>query len=602
MKSTFIFIFTFLASCLTAQHVGINNLDPQTSMDIEGALRLRMIGLNVSGNQVTLPPNAGNVAIAGTPTGDFFINESGQEQSGQILVLTNQTAFRGYFFESMIKPGQTMILLRNDDGFIPIDGNAGWLLEGNYNINPTTDFLGTIDPKDLSFKTTSQERMRITFDGKLGIGTQAPTAPFDLVNTSVNQLARFNGGSQMYLTLAESGINRGYLGSFAGNAEDVDFGTYSGNNTGKIHLTTSNVPRLTVAADGKVGIGTSSPAATLDVTNTSATQLARFNGGNGMWITLAENGVNRGYLGSVIQDPEDVELGTYTGNTTGRVHLSTANINRLSVEPNGNIGIGMGALVAQTKLHVLGGQDAGFDVNGNGYIMNGELLSTNLVIDDNEILARNGIGESDLSIQRDGGDLFLCGLDEGNVGIGVTSPPVSRLQIVDGVNASFTTHGYLVTGNLSGANIVMDNNEILARNNGGAADLFLQQDGGDLLLCADEQGAVGIGLVAGASIPAGSLLAVDGKITCEEVLVKLSENWPDYVFAGDYPLKPLPEVKSYIDIHHHLPGVPSATNIQQNGIELGEMQRIMMEKIEELTLYIISLEEKVQRLELKIKE
>ncbi|MBK9581647.1 MAG: hypothetical protein IPO48_07010, partial [Saprospiraceae bacterium] len=50
-------------------------------------------------------------------------------------------------------------------------------------------------------------------------------------------------------------------------------------------------------------------------------------------------------------------------------------------------------------------------------------------------------------------------------------------------------------------------------------------------------------------MPAGSLLAVDGKITCEEVLVKLSENWPDYVFAEDYELTPLKDVKTFIETH-----------------------------------------------------
>ena len=598
MKSILISIFITAVFGLTAQNVGVNNLDPQTSMDIEGALRLRPVGLDISGNQITLPPNTGNFYIAGSPTDDFTINESGQEVNGQILVLTNQTGFRGFIYDYVIKPGQTMILIRNDDGFIPIEGQAGWKLDGNYNTNPAFDFLGTTDPKDLIFKTNSQERIRLTSDGKVGIGIQNPTTWFDLTQPADFQLARFNGGNHMYLAFAENGINRGYLGSYAGNVEDFDLGTYSGS-TGKLHLTTSNLPRLTVAADGKIGIGTSSPATTLDVSNTTVSQIARFNGGNGMWITLAENGINRGYLGSYIQDPEDVELGTYSDNTTGRIHLSTGNISRLAVESDGNIGIGVGVLRAQTKLHVIGGQDAGFDLNSHGYIMTGELLSTNLVIDNNEILARDGISESDLSIQRDGGNLMLCGLDEGNVGIGVTSAPVSRLQIVDGANASYSTNGYLVTGGLDGANIVMDNNEILARNNGGVADLFLQQDGGDLILCANENGAVGIGLLTGASIPAGSLLAVDGKITCEEVLVKLSENWPDYVFARDYPLTPLSEVKSYIEEHQHLPGIPNAATIHDEGIELGEMQRIMMEKIEELTLYIIRLEEKVQLLELK---
>lgn len=69
----------------------------------------------------------------------------------------------------------------------------------------------------------------------------------------------------MYITLAEGAINRGYIGSFYGNAEDVDFGTYSTNFTGKLHLVTGSVPRLTVTAAGNIGIGTSTPAQKLEV-------------------------------------------------------------------------------------------------------------------------------------------------------------------------------------------------------------------------------------------------------------------------------------------------------------------------------------------------
>ena len=64
----------------------------------------------------------------------------------------------------------------------------------------------------------------------------------------------------------------------------------------------------------------------------------------------------------------------------------------------------------------------------------------------------------------------------------------------------------------SSTNVVMDNNEILARNNGAASDLFLQHSAGNLILCGNEQGAVGIGVSSGASIPAGYMLAVDGKL------------------------------------------------------------------------------------------
>ena len=82
-------------------------------------------------------------------------------------------------------------------------------------------------------------------------------------------------------------------------------------------------------------------------------------------------------------------------------------------------------------------------------------------------------------------------------------------------------------------------------------------------------------------------LSVNGEIVCENLLIEDSADWPDYVFAPEYPLKPLDEVEAHIQDHGHLPGVPSAAEVGENGLSVGTMQRQMMEKIEELTLYLI---------------
>lgn len=94
-------------------------------------------------------------------------------------------------------------------------------------------------------------------------------------------------------------------------------------------------------------------------------------------------------------------------------------------------------------------------------------------------------------------------------------------------------------------------------------------------------GNVGIGT----SLP-DSKLTVKGKIHSEEVKVDLSVPGPDYVFKKDYDLKPLAEVHDYIIKNGHLPNIPSAKEMEENGIELGEMNMKLLEKIEELTLYI----------------
>jgi len=94
-------------------------------------------------------------------------------------------------------------------------------------------------------------------------------------------------------------------------------------------------------------------------------------------------------------------------------------------------------------------------------------------------------------------------------------------------------------------------------------------------------------LALGTEFASGYRLSVDGKIICEEARVRMSEDWPDYVFGKEYNLLPVEKLESFIDANGHLPNIPPASEIEASGVDLGEMQRLMMEKIEELSLYII---------------
>jgi hypothetical protein len=149
-----------------------------------------------------------------------------------------------------------------------------WSLVGNSNASNTTSKLGTTNSVNLRLFTNNAERLRIDTLGRVGIGTTTPAASFDLRSTS-GLLARFTGGSKMYMALYEGSTQRGYFGSFAGNAEDVDFGTNTANTSGSVHLTTKAVPRLTVDSAGNVGIGTPMPQARLHVNIATATPLLR---------------------------------------------------------------------------------------------------------------------------------------------------------------------------------------------------------------------------------------------------------------------------------------------------------------------------------------
>jgi len=121
-------------------------------------------------------------------------------------------------------------------------------------------------------------------------------------------------------------------------------------------------------------------------------------------------------------------------------------------------------------------------------------------------------------------------------------------------------------------------------------------------------GNVGIGTTD----PKGYKLAVAGNMIAESVKVKLQNTWPDYVFAKSYQLPSLQETEKHIKEKGHLPGIPSATEVKANGVDLGEMNAKLLQKIEELTLHLIEkdkeikqlnkLSRKVEELELKLEK
>ncbi|MBA3680034.1 MAG: hypothetical protein H0W73_02425 [Bacteroidetes bacterium] len=91
-------------------------------------------------------------------------------------------------------------------------------------------------------------------------------------------------------------------------------------------------------------------------------------------------------------------------------------------------------------------------------------------------------------------------------------------------------------------------------------------------------------------------LSVDGKLLTKEIYVTM-QNWADYVFEKNYELKSLPDIEKYIEINKHLPGVPSAKEIAESGNNMADTDRILLEKIEELTLYMIEQNKQIKSLQ-----
>jgi hypothetical protein len=115
-------------------------------------------------------------------------------------------------------------------------------------------------------------------------------------------------------------------------------------------------------------------------------------------------------------------------------------------------------------------------------------------------------------------------------------------------------------------------------------------------------GQIGIGTRLTTN-PNGYLLAVKGKIGAYEIQVEnTSTTWADYVFEPSYALRPLPVLEKFIRQNKHLPEIPSAEEVKTNGHKLGEMDVLLLKKVEELTLYVIELNKKLEAQEKLIKE
>jgi hypothetical protein len=223
-----------------------------------------------------------------------------------------------------------------------------------------------------------------------------------------------------------------------------------------------------------------------------------------------------------------------SGNGNTAIGESALKINTLG---NGNTSIGLGALQSMVYGNGITAIGAGSDVlNGGNYITNATAIgaSAKVATSNSLVLGNNA-----------------------NVGIG-TSSPTEKLEVVDG-------------------NIRTNKNIIV---NGASID-----------------SKVLIGNMSGLNVTSPTfdyLLAVNGSAIFTKAVVRLTSTWPDYVFEPTNKLPTLAEVEAYIAKHKHLQDVPSAAEVKEKGIDLGDNQTILLKKVEELTLYMIELNKKVE--------
>ena len=439
-----------------------------------------------------------------------------------------------------------------------------------------------------------------TENGNIGIGTTTPQSKFDVAGATM-----INGN--LVSTILGSTYNHWtYFGGSQGGrirGSDEGYLVLEGNPTGfgdkSLYLGSSeNV--LIARGGGNVGIGTTIPAVKLDVkgtqnnTITSINAIAKFLG-NDVGI----------HIGSLAGIPT---YGSWIQSMRESDNLSFP----ISLNPlGGNVGIG--TITPAEKLDISGGNiqitnaNATLKLNGANVGMitfsspNG--AGTISTYNDNSLRfgAEMNAATSQLVIK-----------DGGNIGIGTTTPAV-KLDV----------NGRGVFGDMLSSRDSYGNTLTVANKSNEATSLFLWQGGvgsGHIgfrpndnnlyIVNSLSDGAItnpaAIVLTSNGNVGIGTAnpaykLDVLGTIRAQEVLVDMN-GVPDYVFAKDYKLRSIEQVSTYVQQNHHLPEIPSAAEMQQNGVSLNTMQLQLLKKVEELTLYAIEQQKEIQALKEEMRQ
>ncbi len=463
------------------------------------------------------------------------------------------------------------------------------------------------------------ERISINDIGNVGIGNINPLTKLD-----INGQIKISGGTPGVGKLLESDAT----GLATWSDKSASFlppgavgNTLRHNGTG--FISTSNLYN-----DGtKIGIGTISPGSMLEIKPTTGTADIELNAstGDNAVLRLNRNGTfNAAVIRFKTSGVNKWDIGT---NTDENFKLKYVPSNSIVIDVDDvteNIGIGtndysekinINGNVATYGAFISKFSNAGFqfqDRSANGY------GGWNWYAD---------AGKANL--YRYGSNVNMLTVDAtGNVGIGTNNPTTAGLvvnKIVGNTNAIFGGNSTGVSVQSSypgiGFNTYYNAGSIMI-GNGGAGYIGADPSNGRIIIASTNvnsiagqynglfekmsitnDGTVSLGSgnlgAENNSLGAGYKLKVFGKIISEEVRVQLKSAWPDYVFENTYKKLSLEELEKYVNENKHLPNIPSAAEVEKDGQHLGEIQRKMLEKIEELSLYVIELKKEIDLLKEK---
>lgn len=179
----------------------------------------------------------------------------------------------------------------------------------------------------------------------------------------------------------------------------------------------------------------------------------------------------------------------------------------------------------------------------------------------------------------------------GRIAIGNTTTPQAKLHVLADSNENADLLLQSSGSGKTAAIMFQDSNNKISVNSSG--NMTMNANSFSLT-----GGNVGIGCAANG----GYALSVDGGLLSTKVSIKEIEEWPDYVFSEEHELMSLDELEQYIENNSHLPSVPSKAEVLENGIDVAEMNAVLLEKIEELTLYVIELKKQIEQQQNEINE